>query len=251
MELPQEAEHQISETTQRTVVVGQRPGRGSSAKYPDLEGFVRIDVSSGSMKNLDGHPCTEMSPLYLGPVIDEEGNSAIRFENYWQYTKAYPQLGHLDDKGNVNDTWKKWKLNGFKLLKKTKNTAKGIRTPPEVSKLKKDKTIKSWAPSYAVHKGQKYTYIEARKNIYVPIYHDLVTKTKSFQKLKELVDNGTKVILVEPDGPPLRDYPSGMLANEENLVKMINDPKYPFGHGYVVAAALLEIPIEKYCKKVE
>ena len=37
-----------------------------------------------------------------------------------------------------------------------------------------------------------------------------------------------------------------MEVNIGNLRNKINDPKFPFGHGYVVAAALLDIEPKDY-----
>ena len=35
-----------------------------------------------------------------------------------------------------------------------------------------------------------------------------------------------------------------MLATKENLDIMLNDTKYPFGHGYCLAAALLDLNMD-------
>eukprot|EP01102_Stenamoeba_stenopodia_P004289 TRINITY_DN14611_c0_g1_i1.p1 TRINITY_DN14611_c0_g1~~TRINITY_DN14611_c0_g1_i1.p1 ORF type:complete len:264 (-),score=50.23 TRINITY_DN14611_c0_g1_i1:108-824(-) len=231
-----------------TVAVAQKPERGGKSPWPERDGFVRIDVTSGSNKKIDGSHASDLSPLYLGPVEDIEGNKALRFENYWQFTKVYPQLGHLDkDTKEPNATWRRWRDTGFKLLKKAKGVSKGIRTPKEISQLKKqvrEGTLQSWAPCYAVHNGNKFAYIEARKAIYVPIYRELIEKLTVLKKIKKLVDEGQNVMILDFDGPPLRDWPNGMPITVDSLKTMLNDPRYPFGHGYVVAMALCDISLE-------
>jgi len=83
-----EVEEEKQTRVKGTVVVAQKPGRGIKSAWPEREGFVRIDVTSGSNKKIEGHSATDFSPLFLGPVQDAAGNKALRFENYWQFTKV-------------------------------------------------------------------------------------------------------------------------------------------------------------------
>jgi hypothetical protein len=50
--------------------------------------------------------------------------------------------------------------------------------------------------------------------------------------LKNLIESGTNVLLIDLDGPPLDLYPQGVLVDDENLStlkNLLNDPKYLFG----------------------
>jgi len=103
------------------------------------------------------------------------------------------------------------------------------------------------------------TYIEARKKIYVPVYTKAAMKTSMFVNLKARIDNGESLLIIEVDGPHEEDLThyiqnynvsnhfivkNTMLATEENLHIMLNDPKHPYGHGYCLAAALLDLKVE-------
>ena len=97
-------------------------------------------------------------------------------------------------------------------------------------------------------------YIESRKEIYLPLYTELVQKEKQFLELVERLKNGENLLIIEVDGPHEEsleyyrdkyDVPKDfiqnftMLATRENIDIMLNDPKHPFGHGYCLALALL------------
>ncbi len=101
---------------------------------------------------------------------------------------------------------------------------------------------------------KKLNYIEARKQIYVPLYCGLVKKQAKFLELKNLLISGENLLIIEVDGPhqeSLDHYVNEwnvdndfiengtMLATEENLNIMLNDEKHAFGHGYCLAMALL------------
>lgn len=99
-------------------------------------------------------------------------------------------------------------------------------------------------------------YVEARKQIYLPIYCDAVRKEPKFLELKNRLNHGENLLIIEVDGPHQEslDYyidmyeldesfieNDTMLATDENLTIMLNDDKHPFGHGYCLATALLEL----------
>lgn len=244
------------------VVVAQKPSRGAGEKFPTRENFTRIDVTSGSAKKFGSVKATSLSPLFLGPVKDCDGEECDRFENLWQYRKVFPQLGHWDEEKQVPSVaWVKWRRAGYKKLKK----GKGIRTPPEVSKLKKawrtardanyereedrERAMESakWTPSGLWWSGECLDYIASRKLVYVPTYANLIRESAAFKAMQELVEKGENVMIMDLDGPPISIYPSGLEVTLDNLKTMINDPRYLFGHGYVVAALLADISIEDLC----
>lgn len=90
--------------------------------------------------------------------------------------------------------------------------------------------------------------IEARKEIYLPIYKELVKKQPKFEKLVKLLKKGTNLLIIEVDGPHEEslDYykekygveddfieNNTILATKENMDIMLNDPKHSFGHDTV------------------
>lgn len=93
-------------------------------------------------------------------------------------------------------------------------------------------------------------YITARKKIYCNEYRRLCPRIPKFQELKQRVLNGENILIVEVDGPdPSLTYPPydrislenpGLSIDESTIKLLINDPKKPFGHGFVIAALLLD-----------
>lgn len=101
-------------------------------------------------------------------------------------------------------------------------------------------------------------YIEARKKIYMSTYRELAKKENKFLELKNKLNNGESLLIIEVDGPHQEslDYykekyqvpddfikNGTMLATIDNLNIMLNDDKYPFGHGYCLAAELLDLEL--------
>lgn len=226
--------------TNRIVAVAQKPRRGSTSKYPELEGFLRVDVTSGSNKKLGGVLVRDL----LSPMLLRTTEGVI-FENFWQYSKVYPGLGHLGDDGMPNDVWREWRRRGFAL-------AKGTRTPPAVSRLRRRDRLLA-TPAYLMvdewslpgrpdlhHKP--LFYIESRKEIYAPIYMDLILKNGILSRFPP-----SNLLILDVDGPPLEKSPYGVEIDVNKLRSLIEDPAYPFGHGYLVGAALQGIAAEMFC----
>jgi hypothetical protein len=80
-----------------------------------------------------------------------------------------------------------------------------------------------------------------------------------FKTLVDKLSSGINLLIIEVDGPhqeAIDHYKtkwnvksdfieqSTMLATPENLTIMLNDDKFPFGHGYCLAMALLDLEIE-------
>ena len=147
------------------------------------------------------------------------------FENYWQSGKRYE---------NMNDDDTDYLINWWK------NQKKGYRKYP-YSKGKK--VIHAVFPDY----DNPLDYISSRKLIYVPEYYELIKDAKTLNKLKENLKLGINYVIYDFDGPRLNDGKVNIMeVNISNLKEKINDPKFPFGHGYVVAAALLDISPKDY-----
>jgi hypothetical protein len=76
------------------------------------------------------------------------------------------------------------------------------------------------------------SYIPARKKIYCKVYAQLVQATEAYKMLKELHDKGQGLQICEMDVRP-------GLVTKEVLIRELNNPDQPFGHGYVLAACLM------------
>lgn len=150
------------------------------------------------------------------------------FENYWQQGKRFEYLGHLVD-ANKRDEFIQWWRN----LTVGKRRHPSTKNPP-VDAIYEDNVVRG--------------YIDARKNIYVPQYYDLMIKTDSFKKCKKMVEEGKNVAVYDFDGPRSNDGNNTCLEITLEILKdKINDPKFPFGHGYVIAAALKGFCPSDYC----
>ncbi len=95
--------------------------------------------------------------------------------------------------------------------------------------------------------AQQYGYIESR-DVYVRGYTNLVKPTRSFCSLLRLVrEGGPPVVIEDFDGPRAADgSPLCLEVTLDLLREKIADPTFPFGHGYCIAAALLDIPVATF-----
>ncbi len=102
----------------------------------------------------------------------------------------------------------------------------------------------------AIWNDMRLDYVEARKQIYCADYARLAPPTRSFRELKALLEQGTSLQIIEVDGPdPTLTHPPydqisadhpGMLMSEETVRLLVNDTRKPFGHGFTIAALLLD-----------
>lgn len=249
--------------TMGVVRIGKKAGRGTKKEdilkqglNPSFIDFINYDATSASMQKFYGrHIKLDFSPMYLGPVKTKDGTALI-FENFWQYIKVYEELGHID-KDNVSDKFEKFRNKGFSLTK-------GNRRPPEIKtkEYKKDnegnyiikngqRCVKYLIPQFTFFEGKKYTYIQARK-IYVKKYAKLVSQTQSFKILKERVEHGTNIQILDYDGPEDGDIEDDdyCIKQKSHVVSLkllkdkANDATSPFGHGYVLAALLADYTVK-------
>jgi hypothetical protein len=189
---------------------------------------VEVDTTSkGSFKDL--------SPFFLGPVVyDCPHFGPIQcniFENLWQYCKVYPEhfalegysgffsASRISANPKIMPYYYQWRNRGFA-------STRAARYPMG----------KGAKPAFSLWRGIRYGYIDARKNIYAPIYAELVRKTESYRKLYNWVMEGRDIVLRDFDG---YDYSAmGM-----TLTEVINDPKRIMGHAFVLAMLLTGEPI--------
>lgn len=174
-------------------------------RYIDKKNNIIINTTSTSKNWSKG-----LSP-FLVPAGKLYGNYfSYNIENMWQMSKVYKC--HIDKNGDPTSKYFEWAKKGWL-------TKKGIRYPMG----------KGAKPEYSYWDGEKLSYVEARKKIYLPYYAKNVIKTKSFKLLKELYLNETKkdIYLLDFDG-----YNHVELGLSDDYV--LNTPYRSMGHGFVI-----------------
>lgn len=189
--------------------------RGNRAPAP--EGAVKVNVTSAqgltSKNRLDFSPMTPIEGGYMG---------YWNFEAFWQSGKVFEGIPDAEVK-------KYW--HGIKEAKRRYPNSKGKKV------------------LYAKfeHDPEKMDYVTSRKKIYVPLYFELMKDKEMAQHWKKEVESGKDIVVYDFDGPRL---PDGSVSIEEVtpefIQEKINDPSFPFGHGYIVAAWFKGITPDQY-----
>lgn len=228
--------------------------KGKRCKYPGYKPVVVLTKSSpyGS----------------LGPYVLKDEHGRI-MENVWQFSKVYPFVPkttqrysqwdntviwdrpaetHLDGETVLDSYWN-WREAGM-------SAQYPIRYPVGRSKHRSAclYAVKSHQRRTFIPQEERLTYVEARRQIYLPEYVRLVKKEAQFSYLRGLLARGTPLLIMEVDGPHQESLPyyqskysvasdfivdSTMIATRSNISTMLLDDKHAFGHGYCLAAALL------------
>lgn len=220
--------------------------------YPTVPGFKTVIVTTACFKEWK-----DLSPYYLRT---EKGEI---IENKWQFSKLYktvphstqrysrfdktviwehPSETHVDDNNNILPAYYAWRNKGF-------NNPHAVRYPCGYKH-------RSNVLTSIDDNGNFYDYIRARFYIYCKIYYDAAIVCPKFHELKQLLNNGVNLLIIEVDGPKQQDLdyyinkygvPFDFITNntidinQQNMDIMLNDPKNSFGHGYVLACMLLNI----------
>lgn len=184
----------------------------------------KVNVTSAQAKNSKYR--LAFSPMQPLPGGYKEHD---RFESYWQAGKVWEGVPHAESKA----WWKK--------QTKARRRYRGG---------KGRKVLCAVFPGHSAPLG----YVESRKKVYVPEYHALATATATFKELAaEAVargPDGDPIVLYDFDGPRGPDrQPECREITLELLREKINDVTHPFGHGFVVGAALLGYKPEQYCNE--
>jgi hypothetical protein len=132
-------------------------------------------------------------------------------ENAWQFSKVYPE--HVDANGNPRARWYIWR--GWGLM-----STWAYRYPMS----------KGAVPLYSYLDGRKLNYIEARKELYVPLYKSLLGLVNpSLEKLVELCKD-KDVALWDFDG----------YHTDDNFDTILNNPDKKMGHAFVLREVINE-----------
>lgn len=246
---------------------------------PSYPGFTNILVLTKSSAYGD-----------LGPYVLKDKHGRI-MENIWQSNKCYPKVprslqhysrydktviwDHPAEVHCVKNANNKWEIQPayFEWREKLGNNVYPVRYPvtfspearasclfsiPDVDEfLDPNNSQKSIGP-----KPRLLNYVQARKEIYMKVYIELVKERPQFKELKERLAAGENLNIIEVDGPHQEhldyyiekynvDYGidntfienNTMLATVDNLKIMLNDTRNAFGHGFCLAIALLDIDV--------
>jgi len=153
-----------------------------------------------------------LSPFFLGPVDLYNGYKSINVENAWQYSKVYEY--YLEEDDSVGDRYFRWAQDGW-------NSVRAQRYPMG----------REAKPLYSYWDGEKLSYVEARKKIYIPLYAKAVQKSFAFQKLKKIYEENQDLYLWDIDGYNHK-------ALELTYEQVVNDPNRKMGHAFVIGMLL-------------
>lgn len=160
---------------------------------PDLEDRIIINVTSRSH---DQALARQLSPFFIGPVTGPDGATAPNLEVFWQVGKVFP---HHDNGGTPNSDY-------FEYRKKMYGAAPGtipkpvMRHPYRAFGYEPDDML-YWAYwNKDKNEYETLSYLEARKKIYVPEYAKLVANSPALKYMRELLEEGKKIALLDFDG---------------------------------------------------
>lgn len=188
--------------------------RGKWADRSHIENVKILNVTSMQAKN-------SKARLLFSPMTLIEGGykGYSCFENFWQSGKVYDGITPKE-----SEKW--WKRQELGKRRYPKGRGKAVL--------------------YSNYDGIERDYITSRKEVYVPLYYELIKD--HVKEWKRELKKGTNIVVYDFDGP--RDDngdPICLKLTKGLLREKINYTVHPFGHGYVVGASLLRIKPEKYC----
>jgi len=188
--------------------------------------YTKVAGSAGAIVNTTNNSTksweSDLSPFVIGPCDLYGPYAAQNVENAWQYSKLY--ACHADTKGEPTPDYWTWAKAGFL-------NPKANRFPMGRGK----------KPLHAWWDGRKLGYIDARKEIYGPVFAEAVQKTAGWEKLVKLYNTEPLLTLRDYDG---YDYASMGVT----LTDVLNNPKKKMGHAFVLAMLLLKDPALKQMK---
>jgi hypothetical protein len=205
-----------------------------SSKYGSISPYVLTDDKGRIMENI----------WQFSKVYKNVPKTVSRYSR-WDDTVIwdYPAEKHVDENDDLLPEYWNWRRKGM-------NCKYPIRYPVGY------KNRKNCLYCIMKKDGKKLDYIEARKKIYLPVYTKLVKKQPQFLELKERLEKGENLLILDVDGPHQEslDYykekyncsndfieTDSVLVTKENMNIFLNDPKHSFGHGYCLGLALLKI----------
>lgn len=148
---------------------------------------------------------------------------AANMENAWQYSKVYEGY---DKDGKPTPEWFVWSQRGF-------NARWASRYPMG----------KETKPLYSWFKEKRLDYVEARKELYVPLYRNMLGVNKiCIEAVNELTERAKVKDIA------LRDF-DGYHTND-SFETILNNPNKKMGHAFVLREVILErLEAQKDCSQ--
>ena len=200
-----------------TVYIAAKNMRGAWAVRPLGAAALVVDVTSAQAKTSLNR--VAFSPMHMKPYSDPTGavdstrTVFPNFEAFWQSGKKFKDVTRE------------------KVVKFWTSIDKPKRRYPGSKRFEVEHA--QWGT------GPRMGYAESRKQVYVPLYHDLIKDSERTVALRKAVQNGQDVVIYDFDGPRDDDgTPLCLPVTAALLRDKIEDVRTPFGHGYVVAALL-------------
>ena len=228
----------------------QKSGRDGAEGTPPDE-WAMVNTTSRAKKD---HWGRAFSPMLMGPVPLYNGMESRTLEVAWQFSKVYTEcvisicqfhgaprgpacreegckrftpliepVDHLGINGMPNENWWRWARSGWQYEVDPDN-------PDSRMYLRYPMGIGAKA-AYSYWNGRRYSYIEARKEIYIPLYSEAAMKLPAWAQLKSLYNAGECLKLLDVDGRNLHNL-------DMTYEQALNDPNYSFGHSLVLCALL-------------
>lgn len=226
---------------------------------PEYLNFTPIWVTTRN-KQRGKDDFSDLSPYYL------KNDYGQIMENIWQFSKIYETVPAVKEKLHyysntiiwqwqeekhiidnvITDKYQIWRSAGM-------NNKYPVRYPAGYRG--RSSCVGALWYNETMPNGSKYLdYITSRKKIYVPVYTNLVKQHPRFQDLKLRHLQGENLLIIDVDGPAqelaahyaelgVTVEKSTVVVNVANMQALLNDPVRPFGHGYCLAMALLDINI--------
>jgi hypothetical protein len=156
---------------------------------------------------------SQLSPFLLDGGELYDGHKSVNMENAWQFAKLYAQ--HASADGRPTLAYWSWAQAGWADTKAHRYPmGKGAR------------------PLHSWWKGQALGYIEARKQIYAPLYARAVVRTEAFATLRQMLATEERDIY-------LRDWDGyDHLKQGLSITQVANNPAKKMGHAFVLWALL-------------
>ena len=223
--------------------IGSRQLKGAGPRYaPYPANAIIVDVTSAqSMGNANRVAFSPMHPIEGEPYVDPAGLEWYCFEEAWQAGKVWQ-----DEDGNEVPhylTWQKW-------FEKKRSGRPNRKLSAFFPRARKWTVVSAMFPE---RPGHRYGYVEGRKQVYVPRYEAWVkSRPVAMQTLEGirtlLREQRRPVVVFDLDGPRnLAGEMETVRVTPEMLRERINDVRFPFGHGFVIAAMAAGIPSSEYC----
>jgi hypothetical protein len=176
--------------------------------------FSVIDNLSFAHRFQDGiHPGFQYYPPENKQIIN-----CLSFERYWQGGKIFAV--DYDQQHQLKFSFFERRRLVFTDPQREK---KDIRHPLPKAKY--------GYPVAGFYNGEILGYVESRKKYYCPAYAYFASMTPEYQELKRMHDAGQNLLICGPDG-------LDVAIDDASLRRLINDPKYIFGHELVLCCML-------------